>query len=336
MTSTLQPPDGLEPVSQISPRIQSAVAAREVLGHDFFGGWQPSDVDLFARHHHASEGAPGFVTDYFGVRTASHFVPWAASNDGLVFVDPPVPDDGVRAEAIEYFALLDALEKSSPSNFSMIELGASYAPWACMAGVLAMRQRKSSVRVRAVEASRYFFDLIQANYAANRLQSEGSVVVTATAVHAAVGIKRGTAFFPVVRSAFENGGQVTDTKVNVDYVGRAVEHEEVTLCTLDDVFEGFDVIDLLHCDIQGAEADVLTYGAALLSQRVKHMFIGTHSRYIEGSMVDCFHKQGWLLERERPCAFSHQPSLTSPVGMTTRDGGQYWTNLRFASNRERQ
>ena len=329
MNSTTPPAAGSQAAQQFSARIDSAASARETLGQDFFGGWQPSDLELFARHHRAAEGCPGFVTDYFGVKTASNFVPWAAGNDGAVFTDPPVPDDGVRAEAIEYFALLDAFERSPSSEFSMVELGASYAPWACMAGVLAMRQRKSKISVRAVEASRFFFDLIDRNFVANGLVSSDSVAIRATAIHAAVGIKRGKAFFPVVTSAFENGGQAADTKVDVDYVGRSVEHEEVNVCTLEDAFEGLDVIDLLHCDIQGAEAEVLTFGAGVLTRKVRHMFVGTHSRYIEGLLIDCFHKHGWLLDRERPCAFTHRADLTSPVGMTTRDGGQYWVNARF-------
>jgi FkbM family methyltransferase len=331
MDTTDQPLDGMATTLRFSPRINSVAQAREMLANDFFGGWQPSDLELFERHHHSAAGQPGFVTDYFGVKTASHFVPWAAGNDGAVLTDPPVPDDTVRAEAIEYFALLDALERSSSDEFSMVELGASYAPWACMAGVLAMRQRRSRISVRAVEASRFFFDLIDSNFAVNGLVSSDAMSVRTSAVHAAVGIKRGTAYFPMVRSAFENGGQVADTKVDVDYIGRAIEHEAVKVCTLDDVFDGFGLVDLLHCDIQGAEADVMTYGAGMLTQKVRRLFVGTHSRHIEGLLIDCFHKHGWRLERERPCAFTHRSDLTSPVGMTTRDGGQYWVNSRLVS-----
>jgi len=330
MNSTMSASSGAHR-TDFSARISAAESARETLGHDFFGGWEPTDLDLFAKYHAVAQGTPGFVTDYFGVKTASHFVPWAAGNDGGVFTDPPIPDDGVRAEAIEYFALLDSMDRSPSSEFSAVELGSSYAPWACMAGVLAMRQKKSRIAVRAVEASRYFFDLIQSNFAANGLISTHGVSVEATAINAAVGIKRGKTFFPVVSSAFENGGQATDTKLDVDYVGRHVEHEEVNVCTLEDAFEGFGLIDLLHCDIQGAEAEVLTFGASLLSSRVRHMFVGTHSRYIEGQLIDCFHRHGWVLLRERPCAFVHRSDLISPVGMTTRDGGQYWMNPRIAA-----
>jgi hypothetical protein len=45
----------------------------------------------------------------------------------------PIPNDDVRAEAIEYFALLDVLEscrggEARKGSFTFVELGASYGP----------------------------------------------------------------------------------------------------------------------------------------------------------------------------------------------------------------
>jgi FkbM family methyltransferase len=320
------------PESTLSSRITSVLAARETLGHDFFGGWQPSDLDLFSRYRHRIEGSPGFLTDYFGVRTSVQFVPWAAGNDGTVFTDPPIPDDGVRAEAIEYFALLDSLENSPETSFSMIELGASYAPWACAGGVLAARVGKKLIVLRAVEASSFFCNLIEDNFRANSLYTlPQGTMLEAKAIHGAVGIKRGTVFFPVVSSAFENGGQASNENLEVDYVGRTVPHESVPVRTLDEIFKGLEKVDLLHCDIQGSEAEVLIHGATLVTQKVRHMFVGTHSRQIEGALIECYHKHGWSLMRERPVIFTHRVDLLSTVGMTIRDGGQYWVNNLVAA-----
>ena len=80
-----------------SHRVTSALSARSILENDFFGGWEISDLDLFSRHKFTTSGTPGFVTDYFGIKTAVAFVPWAEGNSGGVFTDPPLPDDGVRA-----------------------------------------------------------------------------------------------------------------------------------------------------------------------------------------------------------------------------------------------
>lgn len=308
-------------------RITFAINAREHMVNDFFGGWQPSDVDLFMKYGFVSSPVSGQITDYFGARTPITCVPWAAVHDGAVLTDPPVPDDGIRAETIEYFALLNCLECSQSESFTMIELGASYAPWACLAGVLARRQGKSKINLKAVEASAFFQNLISDNVRANNLQSlPGNPEVVFSTVQGAVGVSEGVTYFPVVGSATENGGQTSESDPKSDYVGREVAHEKVQMHTLSRLLDEYLKVDFLHCDIQGSERDVLISSAELLTQKVRHMFIGTHSRKIEGELIECFHGKGWQLERERPAMFIHRPDLKDVVGMTTRDGGQYWIN----------
>jgi len=313
----------------VDTSVQHLFEARQALGIDFFGGWLPADLELFEKYHFDMPPTPGFVTDYFGVKTAMEFVPWAKVYGGKTLGRPPIPDDSVRAETIEYFALLDSLENTPGDCFTMIELGASYAPWACIAGVLATRSGKRA-SVRAVEASSYFHALIAENFAANGLGDESeSSKFEARAIHGAVGVEPGSMFFPIVENAAENGGQAAATNVDKDYLGRSIPHEEVPVRTLDDIFEGCDVIDFMHCDIQGSEEQVLIHGADQITQKVRHMFVGTHSRKIEGLLIECYHDHGWKLVRDRPVTFSYQPQLTSVVGMTTRDGGQYWVNTKL-------
>jgi hypothetical protein len=57
--------------------------------------------------------------------------------------------------------------------------------------------------------------------------------------------------------------------------------------------------------------------------------LGTHSRLIEGEMIKTFHRNGWILIAEEPCGFNYNQSLGDIVGMTTKDGSQYWVNSRF-------
>jgi len=310
-------------------RAGMALRAREQLGEDFFGGWQPEDLALFEKYACPTPGSAGFITDFLGAKTATAYLPWAAHLDGGSLTDVPVPDDGLRAEAIEYFALLTSLERSRDDSFVVIELGASYAPWACAAGLLARRLGKKSIVLRAVEASSYFHKLIDKNFLANGLGEGGDRGLQTRAIRAAVAEKPGTMFFPVVSSAFDNGSAAAASAPEKDYVGRSIEHEEVPVVTLNDVFEGLTVIDLVHCDIQGAEVDVLVPHVELLNSLVKHLFVGTHSRKIEGILLECLHANGWRLLRERPTKFVHRPELPSLTGMTTRDGGQFWVNPRF-------
>lgn len=314
----------------IPMRAKAAIEARKILGNDFFGGWEELDLALFEKYHCPLVGSPDFLTDYFGFKTHSNYIPWVNASGGVVDTNPPIPDDGVRAEAIEYFALFHAFELAKANSFTMIELGASYAPWASAAAVTAIRHGKKVINIRAVEASNWFFEEISNNFKHNNIfNPPDGVHVSAQAIHGAVGIKPGIVYFPIVKSAFENGGQATSENTAVDYVGRDVEHEPVTVRTLDEIFFSLDFIDLVHCDIQGAELDVIVHGAALLSSKVRSIFVGTHSRYIEGVIIECLHKHGWSLVRERPTVFNHRSELQSVVGMTTRDGGQYWVNNRF-------
>jgi len=220
-----------------SERLQRILIARDELAQDFFGGWTPTDLALFEKYHFPLAAEPGYITDYFGLKTETGFVPWAARLDGTTSAEPPIPDDGVRAEAIEYFALLDALDQSIGNAFTIVELGASYAPWASIAGVLAKRVGKSFI-ARTVEASSFFCGMIPRMFAANGLANQtGDPKVEMMVIYGAVGVRVGSIFFPRVRSAWENGGRMVESAPDVDYVGRSVEHEEVPVKTLREIFD---------------------------------------------------------------------------------------------------
>lgn len=84
-------------------------------------------------------------------------------------------------------------------------------------------------------------------------------------------------------------------------------------------------IDLLHMDIQGGEADLVAATLDLLSERVAYIVIGTHSRQLEGRLMDLLIGAGWALEVERPAIFS-LPNGTPQIDV---DGVQAWRNRKF-------
>jgi hypothetical protein len=100
--------------SPVSERVRKAVEARETLGEDFFGGWQPSDIELFQRHARPSQPTANMITDFLGIKIAARFHPWAAYMSGSVNADIPLPNDSLHAEAIEYFAFLHSIECAPP------------------------------------------------------------------------------------------------------------------------------------------------------------------------------------------------------------------------------
>jgi FkbM family methyltransferase len=310
----------------LDTRLQQARKARATLGDDFFGGWEEQDAALFAKYSAPSAPQPGKIIDYFGIRTSADLHPWASHMAGTVNASPPIPDDQLRAEAIEYFATLDALERAPAGSFTVAEFGASYAPWTCFSAVIAARSGRKDISVTAVEASNYLFSLIDGHLAENGI-SKGSIHVNL--INGAVASEECTLYFPKVANAGENGGRTETHMVDVDYVGRAVDHEEVRGYPIAELLPQ-GITDLVHVDIQGMEHIVLSSSMDVLNRQVRCIFIGTHSRKIEGELLELFHNNRWELVRERPTAFHYVQNRQEITGWTTRDGGQYWVNPRIA------
>lgn len=306
-------------------KTKRAISAKSELGEDFFGGWTESDVDLFHRHARSTAPTPGKITDFLGVVTDNALHPWATHLFGTSVTAIPIPDDGLRAEAIEYFAVLQSIETSPGRSFTIVELGASYAPWLAAAGVVALRSGRRNLSLTAVEASRLHFDLIAPHLAANGINNgEHSVRL----FHGAIAKERGVMRFPVAENAGDNGGQAVAEGQSSTFIRPKAAYEDVTAFMLADVLPE-TTTDLLHVDIQGAEAEVLIANPDLLNSRVRALFVGTHSRLIEGRLLEFFHAQGWQLLRERPTKFSYRADEPNVTGWTTRDGGQYWINPRI-------
>lgn len=128
---------------------------------DFAGGWEAGDISLLRKYATNALPVAGMITDFIGIKTRPDFLPWASSLAGSVISDLPVPDDGLRAETIEYTAFLTSLEAAPCNTFTMAELGASYAPWLCLGAVLAKRSGRSTPNLTALEASSYFVGLMR-------------------------------------------------------------------------------------------------------------------------------------------------------------------------------
>ncbi len=56
------------------------------------------------------------------------------------------------------------------------------------------------------------------------------------------------------------------------------------------------------------------------------MIVGTHSRKIDGDLIDLMWRQGWVLEEEMPARFNFLGFLPTLEGMTYSDGTQVWRN----------
>jgi hypothetical protein len=82
--------------------------------------------------------------------------------------------------------------------------------------------------------------------------------------------------------------------------------------------------------VQGWEAKLCAGCIGSLTVRARWLVIGTHSRLIEGEIIDRLAAAGWVLENEKPTRFQFDSRKPSVEQMTVVDGVQVWRNARLA------
>lgn len=82
---------------------------------------------------------------------------------------------------------------------------------------------------------------------------------------------------------------------------------------------------LIHCDIQGAEANLFADTIELVSTKVKRIVIGTHSFEIDRRLSCLFSKHGWDLEGINVCEMMEDKERL----VVALDGVQVWRNASF-------
>ena len=266
------------------------------------------------------------IVDGFGQQTLLECIPFAGSFD-LERLTMPIPDDGYHAEAAEYVALADSVRRAQ-GRYCIAELGAGWGPWVGLGGVLARSRGIREIDLVAVEALPARFALLRKHLAVNGLRpAEGDRTVldgvTCTLVAGAVTTTRTEVFFPDV-GITDMGSAASETDSDRDYRGKRVQHLRVPGYPLSEII-GDRHLDLLHVDVQGAELALVEANLDRLARQVDAMVIGTHSRVIEGALIDLLYRNGWHLELEKPCRVAWSSSEpASQEAMTETDGCQYW------------
>jgi FkbM family methyltransferase len=265
------------------------------------------------------------IVDGFGQTTLFRCVPFASDFD-LERLSLPIPDDGYHAEASEYVAVADSVKRAG-SRYCIAELGAGWGPWLGLGGVMARNKGIRQIELIGVEALPARFELMQAHLASNRLRPEAGEATTLEGVtchlfNGAVTPTRGEVWFPDVPIT-DMGSAVSETESNRDYRGKRVKNLKVQGHPLPEIL-GDSRPDLLHIDVQGAELGLIEANLALHAERVQGIMIGTHSRVIEGALIDVLYANGWQLELEKPCRVAWRANPPSMEAMTVVDGCQYW------------
>jgi FkbM family methyltransferase len=262
--------------------------------------------------------APGWFNDFLGNMTRCSFLPaTSASISGSVQGPPGSIDNPPLHGAAEWVATLRAVLEAR-DRFTIVELGAGWAPWLISGRKAAQRKKIAEVHLLGIEGSLKHLEFARQNFRDNGLDPDAHQLM-----HGVVGVTDGVALFPALADSDENYGGAADYGGGTSSPAMV----DVPCFSLGTLLAGLPpVVDLIHCDIQGSEAEVMGASLAILDQRVRRVAIGTHSRRIESLLLEQFSGLGWHLEHESVCTYRQGSSghLTVVV-----DGTQVWRNPRL-------
>lgn len=319
-------------VTAIKIIIQRPLPARENRSPlQLYPGYGYEDLAIFEEfRNQAAKAQQGYIVDFLGGRIRISSVAHASRHLDGQLLGIPVPSD-YHAEAIEWIGLLKSV-KTARDDYAAMELGAGFGPWS-IAGALAARQRGiSRIRLCAVEADPQHFQFLRQNYSDNGFDPDEH-----TLIEAAVGGTAGVARWPAFTDSSDDWGsrplmpQSIEESVAQDYLGRTFSNTiEVNIVPISDLLRREPLWNLVHIDVQGTEVDLIRAGIDDFNARVHWMVIGTHSRKLEGDLIEILFREGWMLEHEKPAKFKFRPDSPTLEAMTNLDGTQVWLNPRKA------
>lgn len=284
-----------------------------------------SDVDTAILGEFARDGLtpePGFIVDFIGVRTrATSLWPAARALAGNV-IKVPIPGD-FHAETIEWLGLLKSV-KSARGEYVAIELGAGFGPWAIAGGTAARSRGIRKIKLYAVEGDPHHFRFLRQHFEDNGFNPDEHILL-----EAAVGVERGVAQWPVMEDTSAEWGS-RPIMPDGDYLGRAFERtKDIAVIPMADLIRRERHRDLVHIDVQGHEVDICRSCLDDLNERVSWIVVGTHSRKLDGDMLELMCGMDWELEHEKPTKFTYYRNPKTLEGMTLADGTQVWRNPRL-------
>lgn len=271
----------------------------------------------------------GFDANWLGIVTRSEFLPAAPESDNdrpkekMRLFSPALPP--LNEEYLEWVSILESV-LAARNQFTMIELGAGYGRWlVCAYGALCAANPRLKSLFVGVEAEPQHFEWMKQHFSDNDLDPGKHQLI-----EAAVTAEDGVVSFAVGHPREWYGQAIVDsTELNLQRYPAAQSRQvkAVSLATIfRDIPHQIPYVDLIDMDIQGAEAQVIGNAEDVLSNRVKRVHIGTHSRTIEEELRKILTKLGWRCAEDHPC-FS--VSMTRFGAASFNDGVQVWLNPKF-------
>ncbi len=265
---------------------------------ELYPGYTKEDLKIFERFPVAERSSKeGYITDFLGTITRASFVKRTLPLGGSV-LGYPIPCD-FHAEVIEWLGLLKSAV-SARDCYRVLELGAGWGPWLSAGYAAARRCGIPEFRLVAVEA-----DAGHASFIAQHLNDNGISDQYYEIIQAAIGTTGGMLKWPVVEDLSTHYGLRPSEREESLYNGQKFnKYIDVQVVAVNDVLFKEPAWDLVHIDIQGHEVEVCQSALSELTARVRWLVIGTHSRKIDGDLMEMFWKAGWKLEHEKPSRFT--------------------------------
>jgi FkbM family methyltransferase len=268
---------------------------------------------------------PPFTANFCGVFTDVSF--YATDRTAQMGRQIPLKIDRHAGEHAALLLALDEVRRMRRTTFSMAELGAAWGPWISEAGVIGAHIGLERMNLVGVEAHEPHFRRMTAHMQNNGLSAHSAVSLRL--LHGAVWHTSTKLKFP--RTDDHDFGATAanfDDAYN-DTKRRNLEMVEIEAFTLEDICDGIDIMDFMHWDIQGAEAELANANIELMNARVRSILIGTHSRPIEGRLIQMFFDMGWDIIHEVTCEMNYNRNRPTIEKMTNTDGMIYARNPRL-------
>jgi FkbM family methyltransferase len=313
-----------DPVSSPPPALPLGISELQV-----YRGYEDDDIAIFKQFTSLNRiPQPGFVVDFLGARTrVALLYDEVAPLDGCV-LEPPVPGD-FHAEAVEWLGLLKTV-KTARSRYTAMEWGAGWAPWLVAGAIAARVVGITSSRLYGVEADPEHVASMRQHFLDNDLDPSRHVLL-----HAAVGPEAGVARWPRYPDAKNMWGARPlrhGSREDEDYPNPSThEFLKIKILKASELLLREPSWDMLHIDIQGWEGAVCGSCIDQMTERVRWVILGVHSRILDADLLRLFHGAGWILEHEKPTQFRFARDKASFESMVIADGTQIWRNPRMVS-----
>lgn len=271
-----------------------------------------------------------FASEPVGVHAFRNFV---GAETRLSFLHPSLAWKGGQVEGItrpsapglhglaEWIGSLRSVLEAR-DRMVVMELGAGWAPWLVSCALAAQRRGVADIKLIGVEGSEEHYAYMRQHFLDNGLDPDAHELH-----HAVVGAEDGVAHFPkLIDPVLDYGAHAAFDDAEQGAAAERGELEEVRCLSLTGLLEKAGRVDLMHMDIQGHEKAVLEAAMDSMDRYVHRAIIGTHSRVIDGALLDLFSTHGWRLEYEKPARLIQREDGGLHF---IDDGEQVWLNPKI-------